>query len=175
MRFMSLYYRNLKRIGILMVLIAAGNLVYELLIRHCLIGSGSRFAPYIPLPWGIRTKNLIGITDVFIALVFFLRKRHYTFGTLLLVFLCIAEAAVIMLSMTGSVAKKANGIVDITMLMMVLLTYTLSQTDRDLKRFDSVQSHPPSVLDLRLAHQEDFFDPLQVGPKWPSIRNTLRL
>ena len=31
---MSLYYRNLKRIGIGVILVSLGNLVYELLIRH---------------------------------------------------------------------------------------------------------------------------------------------
>jgi hypothetical protein len=33
---MSLYYRNLKRIGIGVILVSLGNLVYELLIRHYL-------------------------------------------------------------------------------------------------------------------------------------------
>ncbi len=168
---MSLYYRNLKRIGICMILVAVGNLIYELLIRSFLIETASRYAVYIPLPWGIWTKNLIGVTAGLTALLFYAIKRHYRLGTVILSLLCVAEAAVIVLSMTGSAGKRANGIVDITMLMMVLLTYTLSQTDRDLKRWSSVSTRPPAILDLRLADHEDFFEPLQLGPKMAINQN----
>ena len=143
---MSLYYRNLKRIGICVILVSTVNLVYELLIRRFLAESGSTYLSYIPLPWGIWTKNMIGVASGLAALFFYLKKRHYTFGTLLLAFLCLAEAAVIILSMTGSVGRRTNGIFDITMLVMILLTYTLSQTDRDLKRWHSIQSRAASTL-----------------------------
>ena len=146
---MSLYYRNLKRIGICVILVSTVNLVYELLIRRFLAESGSTYLSYIPLPWGIWTKNMIGVASGLAALFFYLKKRHYTFGTLLLAFLCLAEAVVIILSMTGSVGRRTNGVFDITMLVMILLTYTLSQTDRDLKRWNSIQSRSTSTLDLR--------------------------
>ena len=162
---MSLYYRNLRRIGICTILVAAANLVFELLLRHFLAGSASPYAAYIPLPWGIWTKNLIGVAAGCVALYFFLKKQHYGAGTLLLACLCAAEAVVIVLSLTGSAGKRTNGIIDITMLMMVLLTYTLSQTDRDLKRWNSIREKTAAVLDLRLSSPEDFFDPLQLGPK----------
>ena len=86
-----------------------------------------------PFPWGIWVKNMIGAASGFVALLFYLRKRLYTFGTLLLAFLCLAEVVVIILSMTGSAGRRTNGIFDITMLAMILLAYTISQTDRDLK------------------------------------------
>ncbi len=161
---MSLYYRNLKRIGLLTVLISLGNLVYETLIRQYLLRTGSAYAAYIPQPWGIWAKNLIGMTAGAAALLFYLKKRHYTFGTLLLAFLCAAEAVVILWSIDSSAGTKANGIIDITMLVMILLTYTLSQTDRDLKRWNSVRARDPVMLDLRLADKEAFFNPVQVGP-----------
>lgn len=72
-----------------------GNLVYELLIRHYLAESGSPYLAYVPLPWGIWVKNMIGAASGFVALLFYLRKRLYTFGTLLLAFLCLAEVVVI--------------------------------------------------------------------------------
>lgn len=162
---MSLYYRNLKRIGICMIFVAIGNLIYELLVRQYLIDSGSPYVSYIPLPWGIWTKNLLGVAAGLVAVLFYLKKRRYSTGTWLLAFLCIAEAAIIILSMTGPTRRRTNGIFDITMLMMVLLTYTFSQTDRDLNRWESIQSRPPSVLDLRLGNREDFFESLQLGPK----------
>ncbi len=162
---MSLYYRNLKRIGICMILVAAGNLIYELLIRQYLIEIASPYASYIPLPWGIWTKNLIGVAAGLTALFFYQIKRSYHAGTVILGFLCLAEAAVIVLSMTGPARKRTNGIVDITMLMMILLTYTSSQIDRDLKRWNSIQGRKAVSLDLRLPNLEDFFEPLQIGPK----------
>ena len=169
---MSLYYRNLKRIGICVILVSTVNLVYELLIRRFLAESGSTYLSYIPLPWGIWTKNMIGVASGLAALFFYLKKRHYTFGTLLLAFLCLAEAVVIILSMTGSVGRRTNGVFDITMLVMILLTYTLSQTDRDLKRWNSIQSRSTSTLDLRLPDQKDFFDPIHLARRWRSARYT---
>jgi hypothetical protein len=65
---MSLYYRNLKRIGIGVILVSLGNLVYELLIRHYLTESGSPYLAYVPLPWGIWVKNMIGAASGFVAL-----------------------------------------------------------------------------------------------------------
>ena len=162
---MSLYYRNLKRIGICVILVSALNLGYELLIRNYLAASGSPYLSYIPLPWGIWTKNMIGIVSGLTALLFYRRKRRYTFGTLLIAILCAAEAAVIILSMTGSVGRRTNGIFDITMLTMILLAYTISQTNRDEKQWNSIRSRAASTLDLHLKDPKAFFDPIQVGPK----------
>ena len=162
---MSLYYRNLRRIGIWMICVAAADLVYELVIRRVLIAAGSPYAALIPHPWGIWVKNLIGVAAGAAALFIYSRKRSYTFGTLFLALLCGAEMVVDILSMTGTLGRRTNGIFDITMLMMILLTYTLSQTNRDMKRWNSVRRNPPAVLDLRLKDTADFFDPLQVGPK----------
>ena len=162
---MSLYYRNLRRIGIWMICVALVDLVFELAVRRILIAMGSSYAVLIPRPWGILVKNLIGAAAGVAALFIYRRKSRYTFGTLYLALLCTAEMIVDILSMTGTLGRRTNGIFDITMLMMILLTYTLSQTNRDLKRWNNVRRNPPVVLDLRLKEAEDFFDPIQVGPK----------
>ena len=162
---MSLYYRNLKRIGLSMILVALINLVYETLLRRYIVGTGTLFETYVPLQWGIVAKNLIGVAAGGIALLFYAIRRRYTLGTVVLILLCGAEAAVIVMSTKGSALRRTNGIVDITMLMMVLLTYTLSQTDRDIKRWNSVRTRKPVALDLKLADRKDFFDPVQIGPK----------
>ena len=98
--------------------------------------------------------------------------KRYTFGTLLLAFLCLAEAVVIILSMTGSVGRRTNGVFDITMLVMILLTYTLSQTDRDLKRWNSIQSRSTSTLDLRLPTRRTFSIQFRLARRWRSARYT---
>ena len=162
---MSLYYRNLKRIGICMILVSAINLMIELLGRWYLNSIDSTLASRIPLPWGIWVKNLLGAAAGLIALFFYQRRRHYRIGTYILAFLCIAGAAFTILSTPGSIGKKTNAIVDITILMMVLLTYTFSQTDRDLKQWERVQTRDSITLDLMLKNPGDFFDPIQAGPK----------
>ena len=164
-RMMSLYYRNLRRIGICTILVSLVNLVYELLLRHYLISTQSAYVSFIPLYWGIWVKNLIGVASGLVALFFHLKRRHYRFGTLILSALCAAEAAVIVMSMTGSAGRRANGIIDITMLVMVLLAYTFSQTNRDLRRWDRIRDREPEALDLRLMNSQAFFDPIQAGPK----------
>ena len=162
---MSLYYRNLKKIGIGMVLASLGNLIYELLIRRFMAGGNAVYASYIPLEWGIWTKGLIGVTAGAVALFFHWKKKHYRVGTLILIFLCIAEAAVIVLSMTGTPGRRTNGLIDLTMLVMVILTYTFTQTDRDLDRWMRISQRQPAVLDLRLRNPVAFFNTIQAGPQ----------
>ena len=162
---MSLYYRNLKRIGICMILVAVGDLVYEMLGREYLVSQASPYAAYIPLPWGIWSKNLIGVASGLLALLIYRNRWRPTAFTLVMVILCVAEVAVTVLSMTGTLARRIDGIVDITMLMMVLLFYTLSQTDRNNRQWNGIRSKSPATLDLRLAGRKAFFDPIQLGPK----------
>ena len=45
---MSLYYRNLKRIGICVILVSTVNLVYELLIRRFLVMIMTFSAVFLP-------------------------------------------------------------------------------------------------------------------------------
>ena len=162
---MNLYFRNLKRIGILMTVIAAANLVYELLLRRYLVDAGSAYVSSIPLPWGIWTKGAIGVAAGLTALFFYVRKLRRTAGTWILCGCCLAEVMVIILSTTGSVARRTNGFFDITMLIMILLTYTLSQTNRDVRRLEAVRARQAVMLDLRLKDLDDFFNPIQIGPK----------
>ncbi len=162
---MNLYYRNLKRMGIGMVLVSIVNLYYEDLIRSVLTTMNSAYVDYIPLYWGIWVKNLIGTAAGVTALLFYRQKRRYRIGATILFNLCLAEAAVIIISTNGSFGVRTNGLVDMTMLMMGILTYTISQTDRDLNRWKRISGRDPAVLDLRLHDPGDFFNTIQAGPQ----------
>ena len=78
---MSLFYRNLRTIGIGVILASAANLAYELIIRRVLTEMGSAYIAYIPLLWGIWAKNLLGVTAGAAALVFYRKKKRYSAGT----------------------------------------------------------------------------------------------
>ncbi len=162
---MNLYYRNLKRLGIVMILVSIVNLYYEYLLRSMLTTMDSAYADQIPAYWGIWVKNLIGVAAGVTALVFYQKKQHYRFGTMILFNLCLAEAAVIILSTNGSLGVRTNSLVDMTMLMMGILTYTISQTDRDLNRWKRISGREPAVLDLRLHEPGDFFNTIQAAPQ----------
>ena len=161
---MSLYQRNLKKIGIYMVVLSILNLVYELVVRKVLTDMGSVYVSHIPLPWGIWTKNLIGVAAGCVSLLFYRKQKHYRTGTVILVLMCLAEAAVIIMSMTGKIGKRTNGLIDLTMLMMVLLAYTFSQADRDTKQWLRIRAREEVSLDLKLKDRMAFFDPVQIGP-----------
>ena len=162
---MSLFYRNLKLIGISTVLVSIGNLVYELIVRQTLAEMNSPYISYFPLDWGIWAKNLTGVLTGAAALIFYQKKKGYRIGTMIVSLLCLAETAVIILSMTGSVWKRSNGLIDLTMLSMVILAYTFSQTDRGLNRWKRISVKEPVILDLRLPNPGDFFNTIQAGPQ----------
>ena len=162
---MSLFYRNLKLIGISTVLVSIGNLVYELIVRRTLAEMNSPYISYFPLDWGIWAKNLTGVLAGAVALAFYRKKKGYRIGTMIVSLLCLAETAVIILSMTGSVWKRSNGLIDLTMLSMVILAYTFSQTDRGLNRWKRISVKEPVILDLRLPNPGDFFNTIQAGPQ----------
>ena len=162
---MSLFYRNLKLIGISTVLVSIGNLVYELIVRQTLAEMNSPYISYFPLDWGIWAKNLTGVLAGAAALIFYQKKKGYRIGTMIVSLLCLAETAVIILSMTGSVWKRSNGLIDLTMLTMIILAYTFSQTDRGLNRWKRISGKEPVILDLRLPNSGDFFNTIQAGPQ----------
>ena len=162
---MSLFYRNLKLIGISTVLVSIGNLVYELIVRRTLAEMNSPYISYFPLDWGIWAKNLTGVLAGAVALAFYRKKKGYRIGTMIVSLLCLAETAVIILSMTGSVWKRSNGLIDLTMLTMIILAYTFSQTDRGLNRWKRISVKEPVILDLRLPNPGDFFNTIQAGPQ----------
>ena len=162
---MSLFYRNLKLIGISTVLVSIGNLVYELIVRQTLAEMNSPYISYFPLDWGIWAKNLTGVLAGAAALIFYQKKKGYCIGTMIVSLLCLAETAVIILSMTGSVWKRSNGLIDLTMLTMIILAYTFSQTDRGLNRWKRISGKEPVILDLRLPNSGDFFNTIQAGPQ----------
>ena len=162
---MSLFYRNLKLIGISTVLVSIGNLVYELIVRRTLAEMNSPYISYFPLDWGIWAKNLTGVLAGAVALAFYRKKKGYRIGTVIVSLLCLAETAVIILSMTGSVWKRSNGLIDLTMLTMIILAYTFSQTDRGLNRWKRISGKEPVILDLRLPNSGDFFNTIQAGPQ----------
>ena len=162
---MSLFYRNLKLIGISTVLVSIGNLVYELIVRQTLAEMNSPYISYFPLDWGIWAKNLTGVLAGAVALAFYQKKKGYRIGTMIVSLLCLAETAVIILSMTGSVWKRSNGLIDLTMLTMIILAYTFSQTDRGLNRWKRISVKEPVILDLRLPNPGDFFNTIQAGPQ----------
>nr|AHF24139.1 hypothetical protein [uncultured bacterium Contig46] len=162
---MSLFYRNLKKIGIAVVLVSVSNLVYELITRQLLTDMNSPYIYYVPLYWGIWAKNLIGVLAGAAALAFYRKKKGYRTGTVIMLLLCLTEAAVIILSMTGSAWKRTNGLIDITMLTMVILAYTFSQIDRDRSHWKRISGQKPAVLDLRLQNPGDFFNTIQAGPQ----------
>ena len=162
---MSLFYRNLKLIGISTVLVSIGNLVYELIVRRTLAEMNSPYISYFPLDWGIWAKNLTGVLAGAAALIFYQKKKGYRIGTMIVSLLCLAETAVIILSMTGSVWKRSNGLIDLTMLTMIILAYTFSQTDRGLNRWKRISVKEPVILDLRLPNSGDFFNTIQAGPQ----------
>ena len=61
--------------------------------------------------------------------------------------------------------KRTNGLIDLTMLAMIVLAYTFSQTDRDLNHWKRISGREPAVLDLRLHNPGDFFNTIQAGPQ----------
>ena len=53
----------------------------------------------------------------------------------------------------------------LTMLTMIILAYTFSQTDRGLNRWKRISGKEPVILDLRLPNPGDFFNTIQAGPQ----------
>ena len=162
---MSLFYRNLKRIGVIVALVSAANLVYELVISHVLTNAKLPYADAVPLLWGIWFKSLIGVLAGATALFYYQKKKGYRTGTAIVFLLCLAEVAVIILSMTGPAWKRTNGLIDPTMLTMIILAYTFTQLDRDLNHWKRISGQEPAVLDLRLQKPGDFFNTIQAGPQ----------
>ena len=162
---MSIYQKNLKRLGLALILISIADTVLVLSFYKYLIKSSLLFSIRLQSPAGICLKNALGLTIGSLACYLYYRSRSYRWIARLLSLLIVAEPIVTLSFMKGSVVTRVDGLINATLIVSAMVVYTALQLERSERNWDRISSAKPAVLDLKLSNVRQWFNPIEIGPK----------
>ncbi len=162
---MSLYQKNLRRLGLLLIVVSILDAILELSFYRYLMSSAVVFTKQLQSPPGICVKDGIGLLTGLLACYLFYRKKYARLIVRIEVFLLIAAFPAILFSTRGNMANRVDSLINATVILMAMVVYTALQLQRSERNWERISSAKPSVLDLKLTDVRQWFNPIEIGPK----------
>ena len=162
---MSIYEKNLRRLGILLVVIAVADAVAQLTFYRVFAETAATFKGPILSTSGIWMKNGIGALTGLLAIYLFYHKKHFREIVWFMMFLTVMELITVIISIPGSILNRVDGVINATLILTILLVYTALQTERSDLNWKKICRDQPTLLDLKIQDARQWFDPVQIGPK----------
>ena len=162
---MSIYQRNLRRLGLILIAVSILDLVLELAFYRYLQSTMESFTRQLQSPLGICVKDGLGLVVGVFALILFSHKEYEHWIVVILVLLLIAAFPAIIISTEGEVSSRVDGLINPTMILMAMVVYTALQLQRSERNWERIRSSQPSTLDLQLNDVRQWFNPIKIGPK----------
>ena len=157
---MSIYQKNLRRLGLLVIVAAILDLILELSFYKLL--SAER---QIQSQAGICFKNSLGLLTGALACYLYYQNRHSRRIVRVMLLCVVLELVSILLSTQGSMAKRVDSLINTTLILSALTVYTALQLERSERSWRRIVNSKPSVLDLKLNDNRQWFNPIEIGPK----------
>ena len=153
--------KYLKRIGIALIAVAVVNLIVEIAAHHYFLGTESQWFFYMQNIPGIIVKNLLCLAaGVFTLSV----RKSYTLRFRVAGAICFMVFVLVLLTTAGTMGQKVDALINPTSIPLGTLLYTLFMMKKEEEQWEKVSKKTPSALDLRLKTNDDWFNPVQVGP-----------
>ena len=157
--------KYLKSNGIIIIIVASANIIIELLIQHYMVRSGNQEIIYLQSVSGIILKNLFCLLAGVLAL-YSVRKGGYRILFYALLTLTVLAVMVVMLTTQGTFPQRLDALINLTSIPMVTLLYSSAMLYKFQKQWEAVISVRPVGIDLRLNASSDWFNPIQIGPRF---------
>ena len=162
---MTIYQKNLRRFGMLLIVVSILDTTLELAFYPLLLSSRPLFINQLLTPLGICMKDGLGLLTGLLACVLF-RKMNWAKWILPAVILLVAaEVPVILISTRSRSATRIDGLINVTLVLSAMVVYTALQLKRSDRIWRRVCSSKPAVLDLKLKDGYQWFNPIEIGPK----------
>ena len=162
---MSIYQKNLRRLGILLFAVSLLDLILELAFYNVILTSSFRFSRQIQTPWGIGCKDGIGLVIGALSCNLFYGKKYTGLIIKIMAVLLTALFPIILVSTRGTVVNRVDGLIHVTVILSSMAVYTALQLERSGRNWRRISSLEPSILDLKLSDVRQWFNPLEIGPK----------
>ena len=162
---MNIYQKNLRRLGLLLIIVSILDVILELTFYRYLQSAELTFIEQLQTPLGICIKDGIGLLGGCLACLLYGRREHAPWIVRALAALLAVEIPVILFSSKGNSANRVDSLINATLILLALVTYTALQLQRSERIWQRTSAAEPSVLDLKLTDARQWFNPLEIGPK----------
>ena len=163
--FMSIYQKNLRRLGIILIVISVLDAVMELVFYGYFKDTATLFRRVLMTRSGILMKDGLGAMIGFLALYLYQRKTDFREIVRFMNFLVLVELLTIFLTIQGKMVNRVDGMINATLILSALVMYTALQVERGELNWKKICKDEPTLLDLKIQNARQWFDPVQIGPK----------
>ena len=162
---MSIYQKNLRRLGALLIAISLLDIVLELTFYRYLSSSANIFSNKLLSPSGICLKDGLGLVSGCLACLLYYRKQHSRWIVRIEIIILAAIFPAIIFSTQGNFTNRIDGLINATLILITLVVYTALQQEKSDKNWNRICSMKPDMLDLKLTDIHQWFNPFEIGPK----------
>lgn len=161
----NIYEKNLRRLGLILIAVSILDLILELTFYRVLLTTASMLGEQVQTPLGICLKDGLGLITGLLAYALYSRRKHSRLIVRFQLLLLCAAVPIIISSTRGSAAKRVDGLINVTLLLMAMVVYTALELERSERIWRRVRDTKPAVLDLKLNDSRQWFNPIEIGPK----------
>ncbi len=162
---MSIYQKNLRRLGALLIVVSILDAILELAFYRTLLLSNLAFTRQMQDPVGICIKDGIGVILGVLASLLYYRREPTTWMVRTMVALMAVAVPLILYFPRGNVANRVDGLINATVVLSAMVVYTALQLQRSERNWKRIVDTEPSMLDLKLNNVRQWFNPIMIGPK----------
>ncbi|MBQ6595278.1 MAG: hypothetical protein IJH78_06460 [Clostridia bacterium] len=162
---MSIYQKNLRRLGICLIIVSIADAILELAFYRLLQTSKTPFTIQLQSPVGICVKDGLGVLSGLLAWLLYYRKEHSRWIIRIEIALLTVSLPVVLMSSRGKMANRVDSLINATLVLMAIVLYTALQLERDKRIWGRIRDSKPSMLDLKLNDARQWFNPIEIGPK----------
>ena len=165
MRQTSIYEKNLRRLGIILIIVSILDVIFVLTLYRFMKITVSELHGQVQTPIGIYLKAVLGLISGFLSCFLYYRREHSTWIVRIQVLLLCITFPIIIFNTSGSAAKRVDGLINATLVLMSMVVYTSLQLERSQRNWRRICKIKPAVLDLKLTHSRQWFNSIEIGPK----------
>ena len=162
---MSVYQKNLRRLGLFLIAVSFLDVFLELAFYRYLLSSPVMFSRQIQTPAGICVKDGIGLLTGGLACLLYYRREHSRWAIKVMIVLLILAVPAVLATTRGNATNRVDGLINVTLILTVLVVYTALQLDRSGHNWQKIRDAKPAMLDLKLGDVRQWFNPIEIGPK----------
>lgn len=162
---MSIYQKNLRRLGLLLIAVSILDVILELVFYTYLQSSPLRLNRLMQSQIGICVKDGIGLAAGALACFLYYHKEHARWIVPIEAALLVLTFPVILLSTQGNLANRVDSLINAMVILLAMAVYTALQLEKSERNWQRISHEKAAVLDLKLTDIRQWFNPIEIGPK----------
>ena len=162
---MSIYQKNLRRLGLLLMGVSILDVILELTLYKYLLSSTVTFRRQILTQLGICLKDGIGLLIGMSAYYLFYHREQSKWIVKVQIALMLVAVPAILISTSGRATNRIDSLINATVILMAMVVYTALQLERSERNWQRISDNHSSMLDLKLPDIHQWFNSIEIGPK----------